>query len=832
MERVVCKGVETSKGIKFKLREDSKIVFKEIPFNNYFYVLEDDFEVVSFTINNFILKTEHVIDGLNIRYVKIIINDNYKRGIIKKKIEELNIKTFESDINSVKRFLIDNQNIQLNQHGLKYVFMDIETFDLTPLEKDFKQNVVANEPILSFALKDLEGNIIFKQNTAIEKFSKQLIDSYIEHPKDLKIISEIRKILVDNEVDLLKSYIEIIQQYDVVFAWNGNRFDFPYIKQRMDIHRLLYDNIFVNDLDYMEIFKKNSWDSLKSFSLNNVAKHVFKEDIENNTRKNGIEEVTKIDWQEKTKLKKFFDLYLFRNEMFKEYNIQDVNLMYMMEEKLKFIKIQEIVSKLSHCLINNTVWNSHSCDYLLLNKYKQKGIIKNSKPNNEEIEIRKHPIHGSFPSGGFTRCFLPGLHEHVDAFDFKSMYPTHIITFNISPETFIENILPDFKLCFTEEEIKYINKIDALSTEFIDKKGELKLSKYLDEVEKIRKQINTNLCTMKELEWRFVKEYKNENLLKYCKENNYIFTPADINFDTRGWKIHPHRLFKQTKGVLAEISQFLLNERDKVKYQLKNIEYHSDEWWSKELYQLAIKTVGNSLFGYTSFKNSREFSYDIPDCITSVSRATIKRAIAFARDKGFESTLCDSVTKESIIIVDGKKTTIEDFWNNINVNVEKKYTKELKNIIEKNYLTLALKITHKGGNRGYIVKRNIKKIIRHKTKKQIYKITTESGKEVFVTEDHSLIINREKKILNLKTKNVKIGDYTYVNVENTGFCKHFTAWNKGMKPKQWMSKEKYKNWVKNKNKLPLNNKICGHRTPKTKTEKIAFSILSQSGFLY
>ena len=35
-------------------------------------------------------------------------------------------------------------------------------------------------------------------------------------------------------------------------------------------------------------------------------------------------------------------------------------------------------------------------------------------------------------------------------------------------------------------------------------------------------------------------------------------------------------------------------------------------------------------------------------------------------------------------------------------------------------------------------------IMKHKVKKKLYKITTESGKEVIVTEDHSLIVIRNQ----------------------------------------------------------------------------------------
>jgi intein/homing endonuclease len=45
---------------------------------------------------------------------------------------------------------------------------------------------------------------------------------------------------------------------------------------------------------------------------------------------------------------------------------------------------------------------------------------------------------------------------------------------------------------------------------------------------------------------------------------------------------------------------------------------------------------------------------------------------------------------------------------------------------------------------------NIEYVMRHKTKKKLFKITTENGKSVTVTEDHSVMIDRDGELLECK----------------------------------------------------------------------------------
>ena len=61
---------------------------------------------------------------------------------------------------------------------------------------------------------------------------------------------------------------------------------------------------------------------------------------------------------------------------------------------------------------------------------------------------------------------------------------------------------------------------------------------------------------------------------------------------------------------------------------------------------------------------------------------------------------------------------------------------------------------------GKIINGGATKIIRHKVKKDMFKIRTRSGREIKITEDHSIFTIGENVLYKeIKGSNVKLGDY-------------------------------------------------------------------------
>jgi len=203
--------------------------------------------------------------------------------------------------------------------------------------------------------------------------------------------------------------------------------------------------------------------------------------------------------------------------------------------------------------------------------------------------------------------------------------------------------------------------------------------------------------------------------------------------------------------------------------------------------------------------------------VTYMGQTFVKYMRTKLAERKYEIIYSDSVFKETKIVVDDKTLKIEEFWNHLrSVITTNSFEKEIKDISKYNFKTLCL--TTKGDknkNNKHQSRRRINKIIRHKTKKKLYEIITESGKSIIVTEDHSIPVDRgifttkeivvgdkvftrvsygRKKGCDLSAMRAKITDKKPVargkNLKNTisvkNYFENIDAWNKGMTPKEWM----------------------------------------------
>ena len=112
----------------------------------------------------------------------------------------------------------------------------------------------------------------------------------------------------------------------------------------------------------------------------------------------------------------------------------------------------------------------------------------------------------------------------------------------------------------------------------------------------------------------------------------------------------------------------------------------------------------------------------------------------------------DSVSADSILIVDDNKITCLDLFNKLkeeNNHIVLKL-KDDKEIIPVNNHNILSYIDHNDVG----INKPIKYIMRHKVNKPKYKIKTKSGKELILTGDHSVMIIRNNELVPIKTKDI------------------------------------------------------------------------------
>lgn len=203
-------------------------------------------------------------------------------------------------------------------------------------------------------------------------------------------------------------------------------------------------------------------------------------------------------------------------------------------------------------------------------------------------------------------------------------------------------------------------------------------------------------------------------------------------------------------------------ERQIAELDAKAKEYHNLEQ--------GIKLTLNSIYG--AFGNSYCYFHnvDIAQCITAQGKDAIlytERLInkyfheAWHKDKKAHKEMgivvnkpcakdvsvyidTDSCAYNTLIDVEGEKITIEQFYNECI-----KYGSAGDTLSGHESVNCPNKILNYSDDKG-LYYAPVKRIIRHKVNKKKWKLKTKSGKEVIVTNDHSLIVFRDGKQISVK----------------------------------------------------------------------------------
>ena len=367
-------------------------------------------------------------------------------------VKECGVKRLFFNLKAEQQFLLEtylglNETLEFSELPLKVCPIDIEVY--SPYE--FPTPDQANHPI----------NLLTFYDSLAKRFHTFGLKPYT--PKD----SNVTYYHCKSETDLLEKFIELwSSDYpDVVTGWNSDGFDIPYIinrivkllgedyaKQLSPVGSIYYKEDIgqkfgkavgrwvihgLNCMDYMEVYQKFSRDKRESYKLDYIGK------VEQVGGKTEINAVSLAVLSEK-----HWDDYV-------DYNIQDVNILVKLEEKLRFIKTMRVISHKGFCNVESTTGKVIVVSGAIAAQGLKRGQI---------LCTFEHDDMGDY-SGGYVKEVEPGLREGVISFDANSLYPNTIITLNLSPETKIGKITSIDK-DKDEVEIRLVNgKTHTLSTE-------------------------------------------------------------------------------------------------------------------------------------------------------------------------------------------------------------------------------------------------------------------------------------------------------------------------------------------------------------------------------
>lgn len=343
---------------------------------------------------------------------------------------------FESDVQPELRVLIDKyENSDDPSTGHRVVILDIET----STEGGFPDINTGNKPITAIALYDQFA----------DKYYSLILDPERRVTDEVKDNVETRSFR--HEEKLLEAFLNKWEeiQPDIVSGWNTNNFDLPYLYHRLRAvlgksagYRLspiktAYQNKFnkrmtiagIACLDYIELYKKFLGVMKPSYSLANVAKD------------------EELKHQKLTYRGNLNDLYKNDIHRFVEYNLVDVRVVVELDKKYDFIHLAQAVCHKGHVPYEWFQMSSRWIDGAILLYLRRQGLIAPNKPigGREEYEKMEEEGEDGF-TGAFVKEPIAGLYDWIYSADITSLYPSVIMSLNVSPETKVGKIIDwDFK---------------------------------------------------------------------------------------------------------------------------------------------------------------------------------------------------------------------------------------------------------------------------------------------------------------------------------------------------------------------------------------------------
>lgn len=473
--------------------------------------------------------------------------------------------TYEGDVRITSKHAMDYYHFSSGE--AKRISSNIMFFDIevdTGIERSFPHPHEAKFPINMLTTIFNGNKICYVVDNKTEPIEKEKHVTY-------KIFNK--------EKELLKTFIKDykITSPDFLSGWNAISFDLQYIYNRLPQIGLKqesftkFNEFYVDGSKYVcyipgtvaidqdFLYKTFTFTKMENYKLGSIAQHE-------------LDGYTKLDLP-----LPFNEMYWKMLNLTIQYNIRDTELLEKLDEKLKHINLLNELR-----VICNTSFDSVSSfgqiDSLMVSYLNKKGFAsKNSDPH---IIKKKYP-------GAYVHEPIPGAYDWITDFDFASLYPSIMITYNIGINSFVMKL-----------------KDPTLGYELAYKPNNLP--------DKI-KIIHDPMFEKKEMEITL------KQLLDKIKENNLVYT---IN----GCFFQPH---EKEFSVFGEVVDMLMTSRKEYKKQMFDaiVKKDKDEEMFYYTRQLVYKVLANTLYGVVANKAFRFFDTSLAAAVTLSGQEALKTSI-------------------------------------------------------------------------------------------------------------------------------------------------------------------------------------------------------------
>src|SRR6056300_678933 len=308
--------------------------------------------------------------------------------------------------------------IEWDKDNIKIFTLDIET----TCEGGFPDVEDPQEQLLCITVKNQSNKQII--TWGVGDFHTDRPDvTYIKCKDEKQLMFEFMKFWIKNYPD-------------VITGWNTKFFDLPYLMNRIkliagdkvanrmspwnlinreEIHergrpQTIYQLYGIVNLDYLDLYKWFIPARQESYKLDFIG------ELELGRGKDDAGYDTFKDWYTKD------------FQSFVDYNIQDVEIVDALEDKLGLIDLSLTVAYDSKVNYDDIFSQVRVWDTLIANHLMKKNICV--PPREEHSKETKY-------EGAYVKDPHPGQHKWIVSFDINSLYPHIIIQYNISPEKII-----------------------------------------------------------------------------------------------------------------------------------------------------------------------------------------------------------------------------------------------------------------------------------------------------------------------------------------------------------------------------------------------------------
>ena len=497
---------------------------------------------------------------------------------------------FESDIPRETRVLTDLYlQDDTPSTGHKVVFFDIEV----SMENGIPNIENPNNEVTAITLYD----------SVTKEYTVLVLDKTVSRGNYKK--GDTDTYFFKDEIDLLYKFVDVYESIGptIITGWNSDYFDVPYLYNRLKqqcgngvanklspIGKLKYSKFRkkwmiagVSSLDYLDLYKKFTYGQQPNYRLDTIGR------IEVGMGK--VEYEGSLDELFRTDLDKFI-----------EYNVQDVRIIVELDKKMKLIELVRGICHVGHVQYEDYCYSSKFLEGTIITYLHRKGIVVSNKPaDGRQLMNDRMESDGEGFIGAYVKPPIPGLYDWVYSLDLQSLYPSIIMSLNISPET----------------KSGFVTNWD---------------------VEKHRNnQIDVYLVRDKETD--HVVRMNRENFVKFMNDSNLMISSNGVLYDTN--KV----------GIIPEVLNQWFAERVEYKNLMKKYKNEGNlelaDYYDRR--QHIQKIFLNSLYGVLGLPIFRFFDIDNALAVTATGQDVIKNSANFA-NKLYQDKLQD--TKDYCIYID------------------------------------------------------------------------------------------------------------------------------------------------------------------------------------